>query len=415
MNKSWHRSKKFVRPIFSAALTLTIAGPAMSADGLVWLRADQITPLLSGATIELRTKKGFPMQWVFGSNGAVNAEIETPFGRKVDRGTWWVAASGVVCFRWTRIGNGRKQCRLLALNGKQIQPARPLNGEPIANLWNFKENGNQTERMIAALNSVAVKGQPRPRPSLTYDSFADIDFGNYHALVIGNNQYTHLPKLETAEGDAQAVADVLKFSYGFQVTLLKNGNRSDVIDALADMRAKLQASDNLLIYYAGHGIIDEQVNQGYWLPVNAKDNSPSNWISNADISTLLRGIRAKHVMVVSDSCYSGTLVRAVTSKIKTANSRKQWVKRMVNKRSRTALVSGGLEPVIDGGGDGHSVFAKAFLDALKGNRSVMDGGQLFDAIKRPVVLNADQTPEYSDIRKAGHDGGEFLFVRRGLN
>jgi hypothetical protein len=29
-----------------------------------------------------------------------------------------------------------------------------------------------------------------------------------------------------------------------------------------------------------------------------------------------------------------------------------------------------------------------------------------------VVLNADQTPQYSDIRRAGHDGGDFLFVRK---
>jgi hypothetical protein len=32
-------------------------------------------------------------------------------------------------------------------------------------------------------------------------------------------------------------------------------------------------------------------------------------------------------------------------------------------------------------------------------------------IRRPVMLAADQTPEYADIRKAGHDGGDFLFVR----
>jgi hypothetical protein len=86
---------------------------------------------------------------------------------------------------------------------------------------------------------------------------------------------------------------------------------------------------------------------------------------------------------------------------------------MLGKRSRTALVSGGLEPVMDSGGGGHSVFAKAFLDALENNRAVMEGQALFDAVKRPVVLNSDQTPQYSDIRKAGHDGGEFMFVRRG--
>lgn len=76
------------------------------------------------------------------------------------------------------------------------------------------------------------------------------------------------------------------------------------------------------------------------------------------------------------------------------------------------ISSGGLEPVIDSGGKGlHSVFASAFLDALKENKDIMDGAQLFNKLRRPVMLNSDQTPEYSDIRKAGHDGGEFLFLR----
>ncbi len=85
---------------------------------------------------------------------------------------------------------------------------------------------------------------------------------------------------------------------------------------------------------------------------------------------------------------------------------------MTEKRARTALVSGGLEPVTDSGMGGHSVFAGAFLAALAENTDVIDGQGLYDAIKRPVVLNADQTPQYSDIRRAGHDGGDFLFVRK---
>ena len=64
----------------------------------------------------------------------------------------------------------------------------------------------------------------------------------------------------------------------------------------------------------------------------------------------------------------------------------------------------------DSGGYGHSVFARAFLTALRENTEVLEGQQLFSAIRGPVVLNADQTPEYSDMRLAGHDGGDFLFV-----
>ena len=47
-----------------------------------------------------------------------------------------------------------------------------------------------------------------------------VDFGSYYALVIGNNQYQHLPKLETAVADAQAIGQLLTQRYGVKVTSL---------------------------------------------------------------------------------------------------------------------------------------------------------------------------------------------------
>jgi uncharacterized caspase-like protein len=213
-------------------------------------------------------------------------------------------------------------------------------------------------------------------------------------------------------GSSQDIKTTLAAEYNYETKVIKNATRSDIIGALAKYRGKLKANDNLLIYYAGHGVLDEYAEEGYWLPVDSEKDNPANWVSNGDITNMIRAMRAKHVMVVADSCYSGTLVRAAEAKVKTAKARETWVKRMSGKRTRTALVSGGLEPVMDGGGDGHSVFAKAFLDALKGNSDVLEAQALFSRIKRPVALESDQTPQYSDIRRAGHDGGDFLFVRR---
>ncbi len=98
------------------------------------------------------------------------------------------------------------------------------------------------------------------------------------------------------------------------------------------------------------------------------------------------------------------------ARLPAAASRDEWLKRMQAKRSRTALTSGGEEPVADGGGSGHSVFAKALLEVLRENKEILDGDSLFDRIKRPVILNAEQTPLYGDIKMTGHEMGDFLLV-----
>ena len=276
----------------------------------------------------------------------------------------------------------------------------------------FDEWGNQSQQTVNVRRSNKVVASVSARAEQRQSAFSDINFGTYHAIVIGNNDYALMPKLKTALNDAESVAWALESDYGFEVTLLTDATRADIIGALAKARATLKANDNLLVYYAGHGVLDSYAEEGFWLPVDAEPENPANWVSNGDITNMLRAIRAKHVMVVADTCYSGTLVRSAPATVRTAKERATWIKRMVKKRTRTALVSGGLEPVIDSGGGSNSVFAKAFLDALRANKDVLEGQKLFAQIKRPVALESDQTPQYSDVRRAGHDGGDFLFVKR---
>jgi len=163
-----------------------------------------------------------------------------------------------------------------------------------------------------------------------------------------------------------------------------------------------------LIYCAGYGWLDESTDRGYWLPVDAKKGRRSKWLSNADITDTLKSLAAKHVMVVADSCYSGKLTRSASVGLRDAN----YLKRIARKRARVAMVSGGLEPTEDNGGGGNSPFARAFLNARSDNPDIIDGTRLFAAIHRPVILDAKQTPEYSDVCASGHDCGDFLFVRK---
>jgi hypothetical protein len=244
------------------------------------------------------------------------------------------------------------------------------------------------------------------------------DWGTYHALVIGNNAYRELPKLATAVGDAKAVAALLESEYGFEVTLLVDADRYQTLSALNQLREKLTEKDNLLIYYAGHGELDEANMRGHWLPIDAEPTSSANWISNVQVTDVLNAMSARHVLVIADSCYSGALTRSALASLDAGTSdeaRKAWIQAMLSKRSRTALSSGGLEPVLDAGGGEHSVFARVLLEVLRSNRDVLEGQRLFQELSARVTFAAgnsqvEQLPQYAPIKYAGHEAGDFFFV-----
>jgi peptidoglycan hydrolase-like protein with peptidoglycan-binding domain len=260
------------------------------------------------------------------------------------------------------------------------------------------------QKAVAERTQIAIAAAVPAIPA----ELANLPYGRYHALVIGNNAYRSLPKLKTAAGDAEAVAALLQKDYGYDVTLLTDASEEAIVGAFAALRQSLTAEDNLLVYYAGHGWYDVDAERGYWLPVDAVTDNQSHWISNAEVTDMLKAIKAKQVLVVADSCYSGTLTRGLAIGGKGPG----YIQAIVDQRARTAMTSGGLEPVADSGGGSHSVFAKAFLDTLRGNLGVIDGEGVFEKVRERVLLNAEQTPEYGNIRLAGHDGGDFLFVRK---
>lgn len=258
-------------------------------------------------------------------------------------------------------------------------------------------------RLVALGEPVPARANPIGQPAN-----GKTNFGNYHALVIGINNYRSVTPLKTAAIDAKEVAEELKKNYGFKVTLLLDATRNQMLDAFDDLRRTLTDNDNLLIYYAGHGYLDTDSDRGFWLPIDADANRRANWLSNSDLADVVRGTRAKHVLVVADSCYAGTLTRSLAVQMTGLDD----FSRLAQKRARTALTSGGLEPVEDSGGGKHSIFAKAFLGALQSNTGVVDMSQIFSTMRREVILGSQQTPQYGDIRQTGHEGGDFIFVRR---
>lgn len=248
----------------------------------------------------------------------------------------------------------------------------------------------------------------------------DVKFGAYHALIIGNNDYRQLPDLASPANDATALARLLDQRYGFRTTVLLDADRYQILSALNRLREALTSDDNLLVYFAGHGELDEVNQRGHWLPVDAERDSTANWIPNTAVTDLLNIMQARHVMLVVDSCYAGTLTRSSIGRLDagmTADERLHWLRAMAERRARTVLTSGGIAPVLDAGGGRHSVFAKALLEVLEVNEDVMDGARLHREVAARVAyaaagLQFEQVPEYAPIRFSGHEGGEFLLAPR---
>ena len=250
--------------------------------------------------------------------------------------------------------------------------------------------------------------------------------GSYYALVIGINSYQNLPRLQTPLNDAEAIASTLSDKYGFKTQLLRDATRDQILRALGNYRGSLHENDNLLIYYAGHGYYDRAADQAYWFPVDAEKNDPSRWIVATEITGQARAIPARHVLVVSDSCYSGMLTRDVSGTLwRDARTtlgdpveRDAYLQRLMQGKSRYVMASGGNEPVADsdsaGHASNHSVFASALLQGL--NQMNLDGfsaEELFNLVREQVGGRSQQLPEYNPIRDSGHDSGAFVFFRAG--
>ena len=254
---------------------------------------------------------------------------------------------------------------------------------------------------------------PQPLPT--------IEFGHYYALVIGNSEYNEdlgWSKLITTINDANAVSKSLSGKFQFEVTTLLNADHDAILQALEKIRRKLTEHDNLLIYYAGHGYIDPENDQGYWIPIDGSTDSTINWISNSTISDQIRAMSARNIMVIADSCYSSSLMRSGLVNLRSGLSKEKRRQSLINDIqtvTRVVLSAGGLQPVADSiNNSKHSVFAEAFLSVLDQSDTLIDSDALATQVGLIVATatqaSVRQIPRYAPLARAGHLGGEFYFV-----
>lgn len=247
--------------------------------------------------------------------------------------------------------------------------------------------------------------------------------GERYALVIGINSYQHMKALETARADAEAVAKALAEQYGFRTELdesdgskrplvLLDATKQDITGTLSRLIQRLDEQDTLLIYFAGHGQLLEQSQEAFWIPNDGKRDDHFTWISAHDIVGALKLLRARSVLVVSDSCFSGAMRVGITDWQTVDPDRRRALMKLGSRKSRIFIASGGVEPVLDKGCGEHSVFACSFLKGLNEMKTpLFSSGDLFEQHIKFISGKVDQQPERQAIKDSNHDNGEFIFAR----
>jgi hypothetical protein len=235
------------------------------------------------------------------------------------------------------------------------------------------------------------------------------------AVLIGINRYSdsRVPTLSGSIPDARAIGQLLESRLGYETVIVEDGRREAIVRALNKVALEADGNDSVIVYYAGHGVVVPVggVDTGFWLPADGNAEDPSTWLSNADIGRLVSAVSSKQLMLVSDSCYSGSLVGSERVQV----DRNASATELLSRRAAVVLSSGGNEPVADEGRDGHSVFAWHFMRALEGLNEWQVGSSLFERVRAGVVKDFPQTPQYGASRAAGHQGNtDFLFERREL-
>lgn len=237
--------------------------------------------------------------------------------------------------------------------------------------------------------------------------------GKNYLFAVGINTYRDekIPKLSNACRDIIDLASLLKEDYNFndQTLLLdEEATRSNIINKLNELPQKISPDDKLLIYYSGHGKVDEYDDtRGYWIPVDGILSDKSSFVTNADVTDIIKSINARHILLISDSCFSAALLQ----KFRSLDEEGAY-DQMEKAKSRWAFVSG--KGVVSDGDDGeNSPFAKGIIKQLTKNKDKINISLLADQVMKQVSNVYDQEAIAIPLRTKEHEeGGQFVFVKK---
>ncbi|MCB9291522.1 MAG: caspase family protein [Lewinellaceae bacterium] len=224
---------------------------------------------------------------------------------------------------------------------------------------------------------------------------------------VGVNTYQHFPSLNNARKDIEDILQLLQQRYQLDesITLLDEAaSRQAIIDQLYALQGRLKENDKLILFYSGHGHLDSK-DRGYWIPADAFPRQVSSYIPSSTIQYLVEDIGCRHILLISDSCFSGALLT------RDVGYAQQALEELERDRSRWVIASGRQrEPVADGKPGENSPFAGSILKVLRDNQQMrLNAGLLYDQVAKLTRFQYKQMPQSAALYSSGHEGGQYVF------
>lgn len=232
----------------------------------------------------------------------------------------------------------------------------------------------------------------------------------YYALLIAENEYKNeqIPDLKKPAADLQLLYNTLVNQYSFEpdkIVTLVNATRVQILSALTQIGERVREGGSLFIFYAGHGDLQrfpDNSEKSYLIPQDAEKGNIFTYINGMEFLDCLTFTKARHILVVADACFAGSLFRGV------GNSGNQSLSEKYKDISRRLLSSGNVKVVPD-----DSQFIPVFLNALQQNKSpFITAEKLVDSFKEQYNQQSNQQLQFLPIDFLKDQGGQFVFKRR---
>lgn len=204
-----------------------------------------------------------------------------------------------------------EDCNNLQTVNKQSKPS------PEIPEW-FKNDIKGTKSPLdIALNINTQPFPPPPPPSTSCELDKNIPVTNLNndktfAVIIGNEEYTHVGKVPFAKNDAEIFAKYCEKTLGLpqknirKYTNVTFGNMHMAMNDIKGIAESYKGNLNVIFYYSGHGIPDNASKEAYLLPVDADGSQMEVCYSLSRLYSELGNMNARQVTVFMDACFSGS-------------------------------------------------------------------------------------------------------------